>query len=67
MYLPPNTPRRRISARGQIRLELRIEVATSGLDALVPVILLHPIIDRDRFSHIGAGPEIDDGNSEHLT
>jgi hypothetical protein len=47
--------------RVQIRFELRMEVATSGLDALVPVILLHLIIDRDQSSHIGAGPEIDDG------
>jgi hypothetical protein len=30
-----------------------MEVATSGLDALVAVILLHLIIDRDRSSHVG--------------
>jgi hypothetical protein len=46
--------------RRQIRFELRIEVATSRLDAFVAIIPLHPIIDRDRSSHIAAGPEIDD-------
>jgi hypothetical protein len=44
--------------RGQIRFKLQMEVAPRGLDALI---LLHLIIDRDRSSHIGAGPEIDGG------
>jgi hypothetical protein len=36
----------------QIRLELRIEVATSWFDEFVAVIPLHPIIDCDRSSHL---------------
>src|ERR1700730_7527011 len=46
--------------RRQIGFELRIEV-TNQLASFVSVILLHPIIDSDRTSHIAAGSEIDDG------
>ena len=49
----------------QIRLELRIEVATNRLDEFVAVIPLHPIIDCDRSSHIAAAQFTADLGARH--
>jgi hypothetical protein len=54
-------------AGGQIRFELRMEVATGGLDALVAVILLRPIIDRDRSFISAQVPRSTMGSGESAT